>query len=164
MGYRSEIAFCLSVDEVQKEDERGSHYPDYDRAKFKEMVGFFKLSKFYEIAVSPDYDLINHETEPNLGWKDGRIVFYASHWKWYEDHDIVIAYNEMWQSMQDIAGISGYFLRIGEERDDVEEEEFGDEPDNYLFAPFTGMSFDGENFLGKTETEENLTLLETKEK
>jgi hypothetical protein len=165
MGYRSNIAFCLSVNEENREDKDGTHSLYFDRDKFKEMVGFFKLTKFYEIAIGEEYDLLNQK-EPHLGWDDGRIVFHAEDWKWYSEYPLVIAYNEMWESMQDIEGISGYFLRVGEgdgNQMDVDEDEFGDDPDYHLFAPYAGMSFDGENFLGKTNTEENLTMLETKE-
>jgi len=49
MGYRSQVAGCISVDKIRKEDENGSHYWTYDRAKFKEMIGFIKLTKFYEL-------------------------------------------------------------------------------------------------------------------
>ena len=81
MGYRSQIAFCLSVNRVTKEDEKGAHYQEYDKAKFKEMVGFMKLTKFYEIAIGEEYDLLNRK-EPCLGWNDGMIVFHAVDWKW----------------------------------------------------------------------------------
>jgi hypothetical protein len=43
----------------------------------------------------------------------------------------------------------------------VEQEEFGDDPCYDYFQPFTALSFEGDDYLGKTETEENLTLLET---
>ena len=47
MGYRSDVAFCLSVNQFRVE---GGEW-EYDKAKFKEMVGFFKLTKFYEEAM-----------------------------------------------------------------------------------------------------------------
>jgi hypothetical protein len=167
MGYRSTIAFCLSVNEVRKVDDKGSHYTEFDSTKFKEMVGFFKLTKFYEIATDTEYDCIKGE-EPSLGWDDGRIVFFASDWKWYNGYPLVDAYAQMWESMQDIEGISGYFLRVGEgdgNQLDVEEDDFGDDPDYHLFAPYASMNFEGENFLGKTNTDEQekLTMLEIKE-
>lgn len=167
MGYRSEIAFCISVNQVKKEAENGSHYWDYDKAKFKKMVGFFKLTKFYEIATSSEYDLIKSK-EPSLGWKDGNIVFYASQWKWYDGYTLVDACDEMWNQMQDIEGISGYFLRVGEgdgSQMDVEDKEFGDDPCYQLFSPYASMSFDGGHILGEQDTDEQekLTMLEIKE-
>jgi hypothetical protein len=159
MGYRSSIAFCLSVNEFRVEPETGNAYDDYDRAKFKEMVGFFKLTKFYEIAISSDYDLLNKKS-PSLGWSEGKIVFYAEDWKWYSDYPLVIAYNEMWENMQDIEGISGYFLRVGEgdgNQMDVEEDQFGDDPDYQHFSACASMYFNADEFLGEQDTDETET-------
>ena len=156
MGYRSTIAFCLSVNEESKEDERSSTCVYFDRDKFKEMVGFFKLTKFYEIATGSDYDLLNLK-DPHLGWKEGKIVFFAQDWKWYDDYPLVMAYNEMWTQLQSIEGISGYFLRVGEgdgNQMDVDEDQFGDDPCYQLFAPYASMSFDGDEFLGEVVTDE----------
>ena len=156
MGYRSQIAFCLSVDRVTKEDAQGNLSPFNDNDKFKEMVGFMKLTKFYEIAIGSDYDLLDLK-DPHLGWNDGMIVFHAVDWKWYSEYPFVIAYNEMWEQLQDIEGISGYFLRVGEgdgNQMDIDEQEFGDDPYYHLFAPYAGMNFDGEDYLGKTNTDE----------
>jgi len=153
MGYRSDVAFCLSVDRYQQEDKTWV----FDRAKFKEMVGFFKLSKFYEIAVSPEYDLINHKTEPSLGWREGEIMFHAEHWKWYPDYDLVKAFDEMWNAMQDIEGISGYFMRVGEgdgNEPDVDQQDFGDDPQYNYFGASTSMYFNDDETLGRTETDE----------
>lgn len=159
MGYRSQIAFCITVDQVKKEEEDGSHSWDYDKAKFKEMVGFFKLTKFYEIATDSEYDLINlgKQGDDGLGWQQGCIVFHATDWKWYDGYPFVDACEEMWNQMQDIEGISGYFLRVGEgdgNQLDIDEKEFGDDPNNQMFAPYASMSFDGENYLGVASTDE----------
>jgi hypothetical protein len=155
MGYRSQVAGCISVDKVQKEDDKGSRYWDYDRAKFKEMIGFIKLTKFYE--------LWSESEKESFGWKDGAFIMHASDWKWYSDYPIVQAWEEMWDSMQEIKGISGYFCRVGEETDDVEQEEFGDDPCYDYFQPFTALSFEGDDYLGKREVddEQKLTMLET---
>jgi hypothetical protein len=150
MGYRSDVAFCLSVDQFKAE---GGDW-DYDKAKFKEMVGFFKLSKFYEEAIGADYNLIK---ENNLGWQKGEIVFYAENWKWYPDYDIVKAFDEMWESMQDIEGISGYFMRVGEgdgNEPDVFADEFGDDPQYSNFGAQTSMYFNDDETLGVTQTDD----------
>ena len=155
MGYRSQVAGCISVDKVRKQDEQGSDYWDYDRAKFKEMIGFIKLSRFYEVWSESEKE--------SFGWKDGAFIMHASDWKWYSDYPIVQAWEEMWDSMQEIKGISGYFCRVGEETDDVEQEEFGDDPCYDYFQPFTALSFEGDDYLGKREVddEQKLTMLET---
>jgi hypothetical protein len=156
MGYRSQVAGCISVDKIRKEDDKGSHYWDYDRAKFTEMVGFIKLTKFYEAWNTK-------EDGKHFGWKDGAFILYGADWKWYSDYPDVQAWDEMWNAMQDIEGISGYFCRVGEERDDVEQDEFGDDPCYDYFQPFTALSFEGDDYLGKREVddEQKLTMLET---
>jgi hypothetical protein len=146
MGYRSQVAGIISVDKVRKEDDKGSHYWDYDRAKFKEMIGFIKLTKFYELWSS--------ESDNAFGWKDGAFILHGDDWKWYPDYPDVQAWDELWKNMQEIEGISGYFCRVGEENDDIEQEEFGDDPCYDYFHPFTALSFNGEDYLGKRETDE----------
>jgi hypothetical protein len=150
MGYRSEVAGIISVDRITKEDEKGAHYQEYDKDKFKEMIGFIKLSSFYEKWNTTDED------QKCFGWEDGYFVFYGSEFKWYPDYEDVKAWHDMWNQMQDIEGISGYFCRVGEESDDVATEEFGDDPCYEYFHPFTALRFDGENFLGKRITEEEV--------
>lgn len=147
MGYRSQVAGCFSVDRVSKVDEKGSHYSDYDKDKFKQMIGFIKLSKFWE--------LWNRDQDASaFGWQDGYFVLYGDDWKWYPDYEDVKAWDDLWHQMQQIEGISGYFLRVGEEHDDVEELEFGEDPCRDHFFPTTSMYFSGDHFLGKRETDE----------
>ena len=149
MGYRSQLAGCISVDVVRREDEKGSHYFDYDRAKFKEMIGFIKLSRFYEL-----WQINNTADADSFGWQDGKFILYGNDWKWYPDYDDVKAWNELWEQMQSIEGISGYFVRVGEENDDIEEMQFGDDPCYDHFHAFSALSFDGEDYLGKRDTDE----------
>ena len=147
MGYRSQVAGGFSVNTVVKQDEKGSHYHDYDRAKFKEMVGFIKLSRFWELWNSkPDAD--------SFGWQNGKFILYGSDWKWYPDYEDVKAWNDLWHSMQEVEGISGYFVRVGESADDIEESQFGDDPCTDHFYPFTGIDFTGEDFLGRRDTDD----------
>lgn len=154
MGYRSSVAFCLSVDSVLARSETGNSYHKFDREKFKEMVGFFKLTKFYEEATAPDYNCI---AQNNLGWREGEIIFHAEEWKWYPEYTIVKAFREMWNAMQDIEGISGYFMRVGEgdgDEPDVETDEFGDDPTYNHFGAQTSMYLNDDATLGVTQTDE----------
>ena len=147
MGYRSQVAGCFSVDREERHDEQGKSYSYYDKAKFKEMIGFIKLSRFYELwNTKPD--------DESFGWEDGYFVLYGSDWKWYPDYSDVQAWNELWYSMRQVEGISGYFCRVGEERDDVEEMEFGDDPCLHFFHTYSAISFDGNEFLGKRQTDD----------
>ena len=153
MGYRSQLAGVISVDTVRKQDEQGSDYWDYDKAKFKEMIGFIKLSRFWELwQNSPDQDAV--------GWQNGKFILYGNDWKWYPDYEDVKAWNEMWENMQDIEGISGYFVRVGEERGDIEEMEFGDDPCYDHFNAFSALQFDADDYLGKRDTDEAETTQE----
>jgi hypothetical protein len=150
MGYRSDIAFCLSVDQYQVEGKEW----EYDKAKFKEMVGFFKLTEFYRQATEPDYDCV---TNNNLGWREGEIIFHAEQWKWYSDYPLVKAFDQMWESMQDIEGISGYVLRVGEgdgDEPDVQSAEFGDDPQYSHFGVQTSMYLNDDETLGVMQIEE----------
>jgi hypothetical protein len=155
MGYRSQLAGCISVDVVRREDGQGSHYFDYDRAKFKEMIGFIKLSRFYQL-----WQVENNADANSFGWQNGKFILYGNDWKWYDSYPDVQAWNELWENMQDIEGISGYFVRVGEERDDIEETHFGDDPCYDYFHPFSALSFEGDDYLGKRDTDEAETTKE----
>lgn len=153
MGYRSEVAGILSVDRVTKTDEKGAQYQEYDKAKFKQMIGFIKLSKFYELWTTTAKD------QKCFGWADGYFIFYGDYFKWYPEYEDVRAWHDMWDNMQDVEGISGYFCRVGEENDDVETDEFGDDPCYEFFQPRTVLTFNGEGILEQRDTddEENET-------
>lgn len=154
MGYRSDVAFCLSVDTHRVNDGEGRVFSEYSKDRFKKMVGFFKLTKFYELATDADNDCLKSK---ELGWQGGEILFHVQHWKWYPDYDIVKAFDEMWEQMQDIEDISGYFCRVGEgdgDEPDVQTEEFGDDPQYSYFGAQTIMYFNAEDTLGVTQTDE----------
>jgi hypothetical protein len=140
---------------VRKQDEQGSDYFDYDRAKFKEMIGFIKLSKFYEL-----WQINNHSDADSFGWQNGKFILYGADWKWYPDYEDVQAWDELWENMQDIEGISGYFVRVGEETNDIEEMEFGDDPCYDYFNAFSALQFDADDYLGKRDTDEAETTQE----
>lgn len=138
MGYRSQVAGCISVDK--------EHNGSYDQAKFKALVGFIKLSTFWERwNTKADQDV--------FGWRDGYFILYGEDWKWYYDYPDVRAWNDLWDQLRNIEGISGYFLRVGEEHGDVEEMEFGEEPCKDHFFPTTSMYFSGDEYLGERVTD-----------
>ena len=144
MGYRSDVAGGFSVDAY--------NYPATKQegiAKFKEMVGLIKLSKFYEL-------MCNEVDKDCMGWDCGRFVFYAQSWKWYPDYDVVQAWNELWDMMQGVKGISGLFARVGEETDDIEEDNFGDDVDFDMFYARSMIAFEASNILGQRNTDERV--------
>lgn len=155
MGYRSQVAFVLSVDEYDKAKKESQE-------KFKALVGFFKLSDFYAIGTNEDYELHKPQADgQGIGWKDGNVMFHANDWKWYDGYDIVEAYKTLWMQMKDIEGISGYYCRVGEEHGDTEEDEFGNDPNYEFFRPYSYMQLD-DTIIGEFESEpkENTTSVE----
>jgi hypothetical protein len=148
MGYRSQVACCISVDVIRHEGEGGKVSFTYDKDKFKQMVGFIKLSKFYELWTTTDQD------KECFGWRNGNFLFYGEAFKWYPDYADVKEFHKMFNQMQEIEGVSGYFLRVGEENGDIEEEQFGDDPCYDYFHAYSGISFDGDHYLGKRETDD----------
>jgi hypothetical protein len=79
---------------------------------------------------------------------------YGGGWKWYPDYEDVREFHKMFNQIGQIEGISGYFLRVGEESGDVETEEFGDDPCYDYFYSFQAMDFQGQDYLGKRETDD----------
>jgi len=141
MGYRSDLGAVLSVDGWYSEptiDEQS-----YVSNKYKELVGLIKLSRFYEI-LQEDKEYAKH-----YGWHDGRFVFHAEGWKWYQDYPLVKAWEDLWCSMQEVEDISGYFCRVGEEVNDVDEDKFGDDVDYDAFYPRTHLEFNAQGILGQ---------------
>ena len=80
---------------------------------------------------------------------------------------MVTAWDELWEDMQGVEGVSGYFCRVGEEVNDIVEDNFGDEPDYDAFCPHTGLSCNvaDETFgIGDIDKEmENLTNVRAKQ-
>lgn len=145
MGYRSQVAFVLSVDLYD-----GAIPKDVE--KFKSLVGFFKLSDFYSIGTNEDYELHKQQSGgQGIGWKDGNVMFYAEDWKWYDGYDIVEAWKTLWEQMQDLEGISGYYCRVGEQTDDIEEREFGEDPNYDFFRPHSYLQID-DTIIGEFES------------
>jgi hypothetical protein len=154
MGYRSVIAGVFTVDDYfhASTDDNGDEIPFDEVAlkqKFKEMVGFIKLSPFYE-EMETEYK----NDGDHLGWCDGKFLFYACDWKWYDSYSIVKAWDKLWNDMQSIEGVSGYFVRVGENRADIEEMEFGDAPHYEAFRAYTTLDLEEDYILKNRKTDE----------
>jgi hypothetical protein len=63
--------------------------------------------------------------------------------------------------MQEVEGVSGYFCRVGEEVNDIEQESFGDEPDYDAFQThqFLDSNVDSSVF-GNGDIDKELTMLD----
>jgi hypothetical protein len=133
MGYRSEVCGVLAVD-------------DRDPEKFKELIGKIKL-------VGEDF--LNELRDREVGWKDGVFMFHVDMWKWYDDSPPVVAWDAIWEMAAGMEGVSGIFLRIGEELDDNVMDYIGD--DYYKLEDYARISrsmINDGKILGTKTTEE----------
>ena len=79
-------------------------------------------------------------------------MFSADDWKWHDGYDIVEGFHKLWEQMKGLDGISGYFCRVGENHGDVEEMEFGDDPNYEFFRPYSYLQLD-DTIIGEFEVE-----------
>ena len=124
MGYRSTVAYTIrftpipsnNVDSPTEEEVnecKSSFYCFLAEAKVKHSGAFAE-----EFGVKVD--------EGNMA-----INFMAEDVKWYEDYDDVKVHEELmslskaWEEMEN-KYIGGIFIRIGEEMDDIVQEEWGE--------------------------------------
>jgi len=107
MGYRSDVCGVLAVD---------GWMDDHNPKRFKELIGKIKLI---------GEDLLNQLREREVGWKDGVFMFHAEQWKWYDDSPAVAAWDAIWEMANAMEGVSGVFVRIGEEMEDIQVDYMG---------------------------------------
>jgi hypothetical protein len=119
MGYRSNVAMVISVD--KNYDDSGV---DQDWSLMEMFIAQLKLAQVNLKFWTEDYDT----KFPALGWDNSLFVFRAENVKWYEDYPEVEAIEEVWQIAKRIEGLSGAFIRIGEEPSDIVDRHFGDDP------------------------------------
>ena len=114
MGYRSEVCGVLGVD-------------DRDPEKFKELIGKIKLIGEDLLNQLERWVVVNERVnQGEVGWKDGVFMFHVEDWKWYPDYPAVIAWNAIWEMASAMEGVSGMFIRVGEELEDNVTDYMGD--------------------------------------
>ena len=134
MGYRSDVGAVIRVDK---------DCPDPDRV-FTEFIGKVKLiGDVFFNGWNPD----------DYGWGDRRFVFFVSDVKWYEGYEEVQAFEAIWNLASETEGLSGYFVRIGEEYEDIEVNSFGIEPPGDEVCPVRSIHLEPENLLGERKTD-----------
>lgn len=108
MGYRSSVAMLLTTD-------------DRSQRKIEELMIHLKLS---QISLKSWVDADDNE----IGWNYHTFAFRADDVKWYPDYPEVQAIEKVWEIAQKVHGLSGVFLRVGENTDDTKELVFGEDP------------------------------------
>lgn len=107
MGYRSDVAYMITFNKPE----------DY--------WGFIAESK-----CDPETQLCFTDEGFKQDDENLRIMFSADSVKWYPDYEDVKCHNKLWHKAcdrddQDEKTCSGYYVRIGEQTDDLDEQQFG---------------------------------------
>jgi hypothetical protein len=148
MGYRSDVAACITVDRTYDKTEEGTYdvmtpweHRIYKKDIFKEVVGKLKL------LIEEQWLL------ENLHWRDGVVMFYVEGTKWYDNFPEVRQFDAFWRAVEEMDGVSGVFVRVGEESGDNVEETFGDDP-MYDFCRLTRGVYIEDKYMKGKETED----------
>ena len=110
MGYRSSVAMLITTD-------------DRSQRKIEELMIHLKLS---QISLKSWIERVG--IEDKIGWNYHTFAFRADDVKWYSDYPEVQAIEKVWEIAQKVEGLSGVFMRVGENAGDVEELNFGQDP------------------------------------
>ena len=110
MGYRSSVAMLITTD-------------DRNERKIEELMIHLKLS---QISLKSWIERVG--IEDKIGWNYHTFAFRADDVKWYPDYPEVQAIERVWEIAQKVEGLSGVFMRVGENAGDVEELNFGQDP------------------------------------
>ena len=108
MGYRSSVAMLITTD-------------DRHERKIEELMIHLKLSQ-----ISLKY--WTGDDEKDIGWNHHTFAFRADDVKWYPEYPEVQAIERVWDIAQKVHGLSGVYLRVGENPDDTKEIVFGEDP------------------------------------
>jgi hypothetical protein len=150
MGYRSEVAYGVKVDDIvwtseASEKEKNLSADGIFLVMLTEMQGDEVANKcFDETHEINEYLVIDKEART--------IRFHAEELKWYDSYEDVKAHERMYQIITEYAEqyeekenmhnpISCNFARLGEEFDDIEERPAGDDPYSVI-SLYRGMTVD----------------------
>lgn len=142
MGYRSDVAYGVKVDEVNlsenaTEEEKNLSADGIFLLMLTEMQGDEVAKKCFDSTNEVNnYLTINKENRT--------IKFYADSLKWYDNYEDVKAHERLYEIAEEYAEqygsetmnnpVSCAFIRIGEETDDVEERGGGYDPWNIMYV------------------------------
>jgi len=137
MGYRSEVAYGIKVDDIvwsdqATEEEKNLSADGLFLLMLTEMQGDEVAGKCFDSTYEiNDYLTINKEART--------ILFYSDSLKWYDSYKDVECHERLYEMMEEYANlydskqgmenpISCSFTRIGEEMEDIEEKGSGYDP------------------------------------
>ena len=150
MGYRSEVAYGVKVDDIVWNDQATEEEKNLSAdGIFLLMLTEMQQDPIASKCFDDTYEINEHLTID----KEARtICFHTEELKWYDDYEDVKAHERMYQIMEEYAEnfeakenmhnpISCNFARLGEEFDDIEEKPAGDDPYSVI-SLYRGMSVD----------------------
>lgn len=137
MGYRSEVAYGVKVDDVVVNDEATEEEKNVSAdGLFLLMLTEMQGDEIAGRCFDDTYDINVHLT---VNKEQRSIIFYEGGLKWYDSYKDVQAHERLYELMEEYAGlyddrnnmtnpVSCAFIRLGEEPDDVEERGSGFNP------------------------------------
>lgn len=120
MGYRSQVAYVIAFDEDAN-----------------------VMGKFINYVMgSGDEHMINALKECEVDFASNRINFYQSDVKWYESYEDVKGHTRLYELVVNeetpfYPHAHARFVRVGEEYEDIQTDDFGDDPPWDSFYPVT---------------------------
>ena len=136
MGYRSEIAYGVRVDEINLGEDATEH----EKSLSADGIFLLMLTEMQSDPIAgkcfdDTYDINVHLT---VNKEQRTIMFSEGGLKWYDSYKDVQAHERLYQIMEEYAEeydsetmnnpVSCVYIRIGEEPDDVEERGSGYNP------------------------------------
>lgn len=137
MGYRSEVAYGVKIDDIEFNDKATEEETSLSAdGIFLLMLTEMKQDPIAGKCFDDTYDINVHLT---VNKEHRTILFNESGLKWYDNYDDVKAHERLYQIMEEYAElydsmqgmvnpVSCSFTRIGEEADDIEERGSGFDP------------------------------------
>jgi hypothetical protein len=142
MGYRSDVAYGVRVDEVNL----GENATEEEKNLSADGIFLLMLTEMQQDEVAgkcfdSTYDINVYLT---VNKENRTIAFYEDGLKWYESYADVKAHERLYEIAEEYAEqygsetmnnpVSCAFIRIGEETDDVEERGGGYDPWNIMYV------------------------------
>lgn len=142
MGYRSDVAYGVRVDEVNL----GENATEEEKNLSADGIFLLMLTEMQQDEVAgkcfdSTYDINEHLT---VNKENRTIAFYEDGVKWYESYEDVKAHERLYEIAEEYAEqygsetmnnpVSCAFIRIGEEMEDIEEKGSGYDPWNIMYV------------------------------